>query len=169
MPKRVLVFDTSILCCLLEVPGKETAGPDNDQWTKQRIDSLIATELASGSTFVLPLATLIETGNHIAQAASMRFECAKKLAEYIQQAAEGSTPWAAFTEQSKLWDSDSLRDLAGRWPPLAAKKHSMGDAMIVGVAQSYAEAEIEVVILTGDTGLKAYEPTVKALAPRRRR
>lgn len=29
MRKRVLILDTSVLCCWLQVPGKETAGPAN--------------------------------------------------------------------------------------------------------------------------------------------
>ncbi|MGV8691211.1 hypothetical protein ACV35Z_34765, partial [Pseudomonas aeruginosa] len=65
MTKKVLILDTSVLCCWLRVPGKDTAGPLDDQWTPERIDALIEQEKQQ-STFVLPLATLIETGNHIA-------------------------------------------------------------------------------------------------------
>ena len=32
MSKRVLILDTSVLCCWLQVPGKEEAGPVNDRW-----------------------------------------------------------------------------------------------------------------------------------------
>ena len=45
---------------------------------------------------------------------------------------------------------------------------SIGDATIKDVATYYREAGYGVEILTGDEGLKAYEPTL-ITAPRRRR
>lgn len=167
--RRVLILDTSVLCCWLRVPGKDTAGPEEDRWTPERIDALIAQEQSRQSTFVLPMATLIETGNHIAQAPSMRFECAKGLADKFCAAADAQSPWAAFTEQSSLWQADQLRKLGKIWPPLAAAKISIGDATIKDVAEYYARAGYAVEIVTGDAGLKAYEPAQPARQPRRRR
>ena len=66
--RKVLVLDTSVLCCWLKVPGRETAGPLENRWTPERIASLVEKETAQGSALVLPIASLIETGNHIAQA-----------------------------------------------------------------------------------------------------
>jgi len=106
MSRKVLIMDTSILCCWLRVPGKETAGPNDDKWTPERIEKLIDKEKTQKSTFVLPVASLIETGNHIAQAKSHRYECAKKLAEYIVAAADDQSPWAAFTNQFALWETE---------------------------------------------------------------
>lgn len=169
MPKRVLIFDTSVLCCLLAVPGKETAGPDNDRWDKKRISNLVEAETKKASTFVLPLATLVETGNHIAQASHFRFELATDFAVHLRAAAEGKTPWAAFTEQSLLWEPDNLRQLADTWPPLAAQHISIGDATIKDVAEYYASAGFTVEIITGDKGLKSYEPISKPPVPRRRK
>ena len=169
MAKRVLIFDTSVLCCLLEVPGKETAGPPSDEWNKERITALVDAETKRSSTFVLPLATLVETGNHIAQASHSRFERATALAEHLLAASEGTTPWAAFTEQSLLWQSANLRRLAEVWPALAAKRISIGDATIKDVAEYYASAGFNVEILTGDQGLKAYEPVGTVPVPRRRK
>lgn len=56
MAKRVLVLDTSILCCWLQIPGKDTAGPADDRWSHDRIDRLLKSEEARGSIFVLPIA-----------------------------------------------------------------------------------------------------------------
>ncbi len=167
--KRVLIFDTTILCCLLKVPGKETAGPDNDRWDSNRVSDLVKHEEGLQSTFVLPLATLIETGNHIAQAPQLRHECATELGKYLVAAAAGKSPWAAFTEQTGLWEADNLRKLAARWPDLAAAKHAIGDATIVDVAEYYASADFEVQILTADQGLKSYQPSGPRTIPRRRR
>jgi hypothetical protein len=168
MSKRVLILDTSVLCCWLKVPGKEEAGPVNDRWNHQRIDTLLSEERKKNSTFVLPMATLIETGNHIAQAKSHRFECATSLAGYLREAADARSPWAAFTDQSTLWQSENLRSLANSWPQLAQGHISIGDHTIKDVAEFYATAGYFVEILTGDAGLKAYEPIKPVVAPRRR-
>lgn len=168
MKSKVLILDTSVLCCWLQVPGKETAGPLEDRWDHTRIKDLLAEEDSKGSTFVLPMATLIETGNHIAQAPEHRFECAMELANCLRQAADESSPWAAFTDQSKLWTPSALHSLAEAWPRLAASGMSLGDATIKDVAEYYAEAGWKVEILTGDKGLKAYEPPPRPV-PRRRK
>ena len=168
MSKRVLILDTSVLCCWLKVPGKDEAGPVDDRWNFQRIDKLLKEEEKKKSIFVLPMASLIETGNHIAQANSLRFENATRLGECLKKAAEAETPWAAFTTQSALWQPSNLNILADNWPALAAQKISIGDATIKDVAEHYATAGYQVEILTGDAGLKAYEPVLPVMVPRRR-
>lgn len=130
---------------------------------------LLEQERANDSTFVLPIATLIETGNHIAQAARERFERANSLAMYLREAADAKSPWAAFTDQSSLWQPDNLRALAESWPELASGGTSIGDHTIKDVAEYYAKAGYFVEILTGDAGLKAYEPVQPVAIPRRRR
>ena len=157
-----------MLCCWLRVPGKETAGPADDLWDHARIHRQLTEEQTSGSTFVLPIATLIETGNHISQAAANRFECASALSGHLLSATNAESPWVAFTEQGELWAADNLRRLAEAWPTLAAQRISIGDATIKDVAEYYARAGYEVEILTGDRGLKAYQPSVPASQPRRR-
>ena len=169
MSKRVLILDTSVLCCWLQVPGKEEAGPLNDRWDHDRIDGLLERERTLDSTFVLPIATLIETGNHISQAPSQRFERASSLAGYLREAADAQSPWAAFTDQSQLWQAENLRALADTWPQLATGGTSIGDATIKDVAEYYAKAGYFVEILTGDAGLKAYQPAQPVAIPRRRR
>ena len=82
------------------------------------------------------------------------------------KAATAEEPWAAFTSQSELWSEENLKKLADEWPKLAASKISIGDATIKDVAEFYTESGFSVEILTGDGGLKAYEP--KAIkVPRR--
>jgi hypothetical protein len=168
MSRKVLIIDTSVLCCWLKIPGMGEAGPANDRWTYDRISQLLAEERRSSSTFVLPIATLIETGNHIAQAPEHRFDRATELAKHLKEAADAVSPWAAFTEQAPLWQTDNLMTLADLWPELAAGGLSIGDATIKDVAEYYATAGYTVEILTGDQGLKSYEPAKPVLIPRRR-
>ena len=53
---------------------------------------------------------------------------------------------------------------------MAVKGISIGDATIKDVAEYYAEAGYEVEILTGDVGLKSYQPVnMGGMVSRRRR
>lgn len=169
MSKKVLILDTSVLCCWLRVPRKDIAGKVEDRWDFNRINDILIAEHAKGSTFVLPIATLIETGNHIAQCNGDRFSLATSLSKYLSNSADAASPWAAFMDQSGLWEQENLLKLARTWPNLAVGGTSIGDATIKDVAEYYAQAGYPVEILTGDEGLKAYEPTHPTIAPRRRR
>lgn len=166
--KKVLILDTSVLCVWLDVPGMSDCGSDNDKWDQQRVESKITEEELNSTTFVLPLASIIETGNHIAQAGHSRRERGVSLAELIRKSAKQETPWAAFSEQSVLWSPEKLVVLADSWPNLAAQKLSLGDATIKDVAEYYAQMGFRVEILTGDAGLKSYEPIVQVEIPRRK-
>ncbi len=167
--KKVLIIDTSILCVWLDVPGMDTCGPDHDQWNRERVQLKIEEEMQAQSTFVLPLATIIETGNHIAQASHSRRERAEALADLMTKSADQRSPWAAFSEQNVLWSSEKLKKLAGVWPDLAVSRLSIGDATIKNVADYYSQMGFMVEIMTGDQGLKSYEPLHPAEVPRRRK
>lgn len=166
--KKILILDTSILCTWLRVNGKETCGPDNNRWDYDRVNRKIEAEIAANTTLVLPLAAIIETGNHIAQCCGDRFALANSFTDFIKSAAEEATPWAAFTHQSDLWNKEGLKNLADRWKETTVYGQSLGDASIVDVANYYAQAGSQVEILTGDQGLKSYEPTIRPMIPRRR-
>ena len=169
MSSKVIIFDTSVLCCWLQVPGKDTCGPTNDHWDYNRIQQTVEKELALGSTFVLPLATIIETGNHIAFISGDRFKLATKFADLIRKAATEEEPWAAFGHQADLWNETKLVELADKWPELAKQGLGIGDTTIKQVADYYANTNsISVEILTGDQGLKSHEPSRDIKNPRRR-
>ena len=112
--------------------------------------------------------TTIETGNHIAHAAHSRRERGEVLADLMKKSANQETPWAAFSEQSVLWSPEKLVELADSWPDLAAQQLSLGDATIKDVAEYYAQMGYRVGILTGDAGLKAYQPAEPTEVPRRK-
>ena len=168
MPRKVLIFDTSILCVWLRLPGMTTCGPGGDKWDCARVDAKLHAEEKAQTTFVLPLAAIIETGNHISQSGGDRFKLAQALGAVMRNAADSATPWAAFSAQSELWSDNQVRALADTWPPLAAQQISLGDATISQVAEYYALAGYAVELLTADQGLKAYEPAKPVAIPRRR-
>lgn len=169
MKRKVLILDTSVLCVWLKVPGKETCGSGNESLTFKVVDDKIEEEKKNGTTFILPVASLIETGNHIAHVPGDRSKLGASFASIISDTANEVSPWAAFTEQSELWKPEKLAELANRWKETVVSGQSLGDASIVDVAQYYASAEFDVEIFTGDSGLKAYEPSGEAMKPRRRK
>lgn len=166
--KGVFILDTSVLCVWLKVPGMEICGSDHDQWDFNKVDAEIKAGMESGYTLVLPLATIIESGNHIAHSPGDRVPRARQLSAILAKAADRQSPWAAFTEQSPLWTAGNLKRLAAEWPPLAARKLGIGDATIKHVAEYYGDMGYHVRLLTGDTELAAYEPPAPKLIPRRR-
>lgn len=167
--KNVLIMDTSILCVWLKVPGKETCGSGASCVDFAKVEKEIQSAVEMNYTLVLPLATIIETGNHIAQAPQWRHERATALGELMVNAANESTPWAAFSDQQTLWSADGLKNLADTWPNLAAKQLSIGDATISEVADYYAKMGYSVEIYTGDKGLKKHHLIMAPPQPRRRR
>lgn len=165
---KALILDTSIICVWLKVPKMETCGPTGNMWTHEVVKEKIDAEIDAGATLILPLASIIETGNHIAQAKGDKHDIVNSFVEHINGALDGNKPWAAFTEPSKLIGKDALKQTLEQWKSTALSGQSLGDALIVEVAKYYAAYNIPVEIFTGDEGLKAYEP-VQQIVPRRRK
>jgi hypothetical protein len=98
----VVFIDTSVLCNLLRIPGKA-------QHEEQvRADHLRRSKI--GDTFVLPMAAVIETGNHIEQLPESlgheRRRCAQGLVEILRMVADGTAPWALVETD---WNLQLLR------------------------------------------------------------
>jgi len=167
--KRIAILDTSLFCCWLQVPGKETAGSGSNAWDFAKVQTLLEDEIRSNSLIVLPLATIIETGNHISQAARDRFAHAKKLCNHLRAAINSELPWVTFRDQASFWTDEGLSRLAADWPQLADAKMSFGDATIKHIADYYAAAGFSVRILTADRQLMTYQPTRPVSTPRRTR
>jgi hypothetical protein len=158
--RKVLLIDTSLLCVWLKVPGKETAG--NNKWDFELVNKKILTEIEKGTTLVLPLATVIETGNHIAQAKNTNSDSkritSEEFAKIMIYAADEKSPWVAFREQIVLWEAEGLKNLAEKFPNQAVEKTSMGDASIVVLGWYYHQKGFHVEFLTDDNGLISQQP-----------
>ncbi|MFT5619367.1 MAG: hypothetical protein ACI85I_002610 [Arenicella sp.] len=166
--RKVLIIDTSILCVWLKVPNMTACVSNSGTWDFERVNSKIQEELENKTTFVLPLATIIETGNHISQANGDVFGLAQRFCELLRKTANEETPWSAFSRQDELWTKEKLLELADDWAEPASRKISIGDFTIKNVASLYHQMGENVEILTGDHGLKTLEAEVK-LTPRRRK
>ncbi len=174
MAKKVLIIDTSMLCVYFEVPKMDICGSDDDKWDYNRVNEKIELEVANNTTLVLPLATIIETGNHITQAKTgNKLTLAKKLTDIMRKSADAQTPWATFSVQPDMWNGEKLKELANNWESLVVQGTSLGDSTIKDVADYYSGDNWEVEILTGDKQLKSYEPlkptTLEIPVPRRKK
>ena len=175
MNKKVLIVDTCLACVWMQVPGMETAGSDNDRWDYARVNKKIESEVAAGTLLVLPLASIIETGNHITQIKNTdRMPFVSVFAEKIRRSIDGDSPWVAYRKQKSLWEGEHLKKVVDRWEDMNKEygKHSLGDVSILGVATAYRSIGFQVEILTADKLLKAYEsvnlPEIEIPVPRRR-
>lgn len=96
----VWLIDTSVFVEILNVPGKA-----------QQHD-LMAKEFVSrherGHRFVLPVTTIIETGNHIVQCSSGRRDVAARFVAALRQAQSDSPPWVI---RDVKWDRTLLDNL----------------------------------------------------------
>lgn len=169
MSKRIIVLDTSVICVWLKVPGKETCGSGKNELNYDSVNKFIEEEIKNNATLLLPLATIIEVGNHITQSSGDKFQLANQFKDIIFKTIENETPWALFTLKSESWEGVKLKKLTEEWVK-SVDTLSFGDISIVDVANYYASTGgYEVFIYTGDKGLEAYSPQKPIIIPRRRK
>ena len=152
----VAVFvDTSIMLNLLDVPKR------NDERAE------VAAELdrwqSLGATFILPVTTIIETGNAMAKIdGGSRWSFIEKFVQILEYAVTGTSPWAA---SGAVWDADfvqSLIDGHGHVPALATLMKvaiGVGDSGILaelGQYRSRVPSGTPVKLWTLDVQLSAY-------------
>lgn len=115
------IVDTSVFCNILNVPHR-------NQHHAQALDELAAM-LARGDRLLLPLATIFETGNHIAHSGDggARRRTAEVFVTQVQLAFSGDAPWAptpmAATEEFTTWIAE--------FPDSAGRGIGMGDLSII--------------------------------------
>lgn len=164
MARKVLILDTSILCVWLQIPGMDSIEKEGEPAiTYGDVESKIALEVENSARIVLPLASIIECGNHITQIKSRKDTrvYVNRFADFIDKALEGTEPWDIFTNQQALFENIKMKELVDKWRQLALSGISMGDASIIQVAEFYDAHGYTTEIFTGDTGLKAYQPAPK--------
>lgn len=155
MPELIAVVDTGVLCCWLEVPGKETAGSGADRWDANRARSAVDEVIRRSGTLILPLSVTIETANHIAQAAQSRRAKAQQLFDRVVASMNGTHPWKRFDESQRLWTSSWYTQAQREWPDFADRGIGLADYSIAGISRYFFEVGSEVVTLTTDRLLAA--------------
>lgn len=117
----VHLVDTTILCNIVPVPGRD----QDRKAVMQQFDDYI--EL--GVNFILPMATIIETGNHIAQNGDgrQRRTAAKRYVILVKDAIDGNSPFSP----TRFFEPEELRLWLDEFPDFAMRKIGLGDLSIV--------------------------------------
>ncbi|HBX9966683.1 hypothetical protein FMJ40_18865 [Klebsiella variicola] len=156
----VCIIDTSVFLNLLNVPGKSQ---DKDSIIQSYSD-FVQLE----TTFILPMATIIETGNHIAQNGNgtLRRETAERFRITVQGAFTGEAPYrtSEFPNTTEIlsW-LDRFPQLAGqnKSPNKPSEGTSFGDLSIIVEYEKCVERFplTEVFIWSLDSDLNQYRHT----------
>lgn len=117
----IALIDTSVLCNIIPVPGFDQ---DRDE-----ILSEMERLIDQRTTLLLPMAAVIECGNHIAQLGSggVRRTAAQRFCEQVGNAIDGKAPWTP----TPFWDVDALRKWLHEFPDQAMREVGMGDLSII--------------------------------------
>lgn len=152
----ICLIDTSIFLEILNVP--------NYNQHRESVLEDFRTYSLAGCTFLLPMATILETGNHIAQNGdgTLRRKTAIRFVEQVKAAFAGIAPWRPTpfpnTEEILLW-IDQFPDLAGKnKAPLKLEGTSFGDLSIIQEFHKSCNlfSMSEVFIWSLDSDLKNY-------------
>lgn len=153
MPELVAVIDTGVLCCWLEVPGKESAGSGDTRWDSRRAREAVDNIIGRSGTLILPLSVVIETANHIAQANHSRREKAQTLMNRVIASLNGTHPWKQFDESQRLWNNQWYSNTHKEWPNFADRGIGLADYSISAISRYFFELGAEVFTLTADRAL----------------
>ena len=120
MNKAYILIDTSVMLEILDVPGKAHDHGTIMNEFKEKADA--------DCSFFIPLATILETGNHIAQNGDgrQRLDSAIKFVKLIEKSIEGESPFKVL----KFFDQGELRNWLQEFPESAKRKESFGDLSI---------------------------------------
>lgn len=117
----IALIDTSVLCNIVPVPGLDQH--------RGEILSELEHHIRSRTTLLLPLAAVVETGNHIAHVpdGQKRRSSARSFCEELGKAIDGQSPWTP----TPFWDVAGLRSWLPEFPDRAMKRIGMGDLSII--------------------------------------
>ena len=119
--KAVAIVDTSIFCEFLNIPNMNSS--------REKVIKEFTDLVANDTSFLLPMATVYETGNHIAQLSDggHRRRFAEVFVREVQKAINGDAPWQIMqvptVEDVRMWLND--------FTEYAMREVSMGDMSII--------------------------------------
>jgi len=131
---KIVLVDSSVLLNILNVPGRNQRRQETLDTLKQHVDA--------GDRLYLPLACIIETGNHLARLSDGhdRRRLAEAFASKVTEAIENRAPWQIVpTGGSDQSDWSDLRNWLARFPDDATRGLSFTDAIIIYVYDTYCK------------------------------
>lgn len=160
---NVRFIDTSIMLNLLEVPGRCAE--------KEQVKREWAEVLQAKETLIMPIATIIETGNHIAHIADgrARHTVTAKFQEYLEKTAESKAPWTLY---GNGLEKEEIKYIAEHMEEFTRMKVGIGDMTIIYAYKKYLEEKPAIgtiMIWSTDEHLAAYRQENVSMVRRRRK
>lgn len=126
--RKVHFVDTSVLLNLLDVPNRNADAVQ----VKDELRLLVQRK----ETIILPVASIIETGNHIAHVDDGRIRrgLAQKFGEFLRDTADGKAPWRL---SSLAWGGETLHWFADNFTDYASGEVGIGDLSIIHEFNTY--------------------------------
>ncbi len=117
----ICLLDTSVFVEFLNVPNMNTRHAEICDELKQKI--------GDGEFLFLPLATILETGNHIAQNGNgtQRRKIAVFFVEQVQLALEGKSPFTPIVTPKQ----EAMQQWLTEFPDFAMRGQGLGDLSII--------------------------------------
>lgn len=118
----IALVDSSILCNVLNLPRRNQ--------NRQVVLDQLRAHIQNGVTLLLPVATILETGNHIAHIDNghQRRTAAEIFVKQVKQALHNNVPW---TVSLPLLDPETLGTYLDEFPDSAMRGIGLGDLSIV--------------------------------------
>ncbi len=159
---HVSIIDTSILCNIINIPHM-------NQDHQKIIEELLVLQRDPQQTLILPLATIIETGNHIAHIAdgNVRREKAQVMTELINRTVNDQAPWTYY---GKELEREDLLEISSAVVDYAVMGIGIGDLSILQVYKKYKDtvpAIGSIRIWSLDHHLKSYHEEMPSVKRRR--
>lgn len=145
----VCIIDTSVFCELLAVPGKSSAVDEHVRRVREKV--------TAKETLLLPMTTILETGNHIGQVADggRRRQVAERFVSQVRDAIKGEAPFAT----TPMFDDETILGLLDEFPNWVGRASGFGDLTLYRewLAQCELHPRRRVYIWSNDMDLKGYD------------
>ena len=117
----ICLIDTSIFVEILDVPRKAAR--------HEQVILELQVKIENSEALFLPMATILETGNHIAQNGDggQKRACALKFVSRVQEALEGKSPFKPIS----FLEKEQLQQWLSEFPDSAMRGNSLGDLFII--------------------------------------
>lgn len=117
----ICLIDTSIFLEILNIPNKVTQN--------SKIIDLLEEKIKANESLFLPMATILETGNHIAQNGdgNLRRQCANQFIIQVEKALKGESPFKPIS----FLKSEELQQWLTQFPDYAMQGVGLGDLSII--------------------------------------
>ena len=117
----ICLIDTSVFLEILNVPSKANQHSE--------IVRILTEKIKANESLFLPMSTIIETGNHIAQNGdgNQRRNCAQRFVEQVCLALDGESPFNPIS----FLQSEELLQWLGEFPDYSMRGIGIGDLSII--------------------------------------